>query len=90
MNFGTSFSDGIILGQLAYQAFQNSKKACGEHDELTREVSALHTALRRLNEEVATPESPINRPSYTSGTELRRISGDCRKVLWVLNRTLDK
>lgn len=63
MSFGFSISDAITITQLAWKTIQNSRKACGEHDDFTREVSSLHLVLQRLQQEIEKPESPLNRPS---------------------------
>ena len=90
MSFGFSISDAFALGQLAWNTVQNSRKACGEHDELTREVSALHVVLLRLQQEVEKPESPINKSGDTCREELQVIAKDCGKVLRLLDKILDK
>ena len=90
MSFGYSASDVILFGQLAWKTLQNSRKACGEHDELTREVSSLHLVIRRLEKEVSKPESPINRPGDRCKEELQAIVDGCEKVLKLLNRVLKK
>ena len=90
MSFGYSISDAFLLVQLAWKTVQNSRKACGEHDELTREVSSLHLVIRRLKKEVSRSESPINRPDDTYKEELQAIVGGCEKVLLVLNKVLEK
>ena len=90
MSFGCSISDVVGLGQLALKVVQSSRKACGEYDELTREVTALHAVLQRLGAEISRPQSPINRPGDSSGKELQVIAKDCRKVLRVLDIILDK
>ncbi|CAD6574136.1 MAG: hypothetical protein ASARMPREDX12_006397 [Alectoria sarmentosa] len=81
MSFGWSGGDVFLLAQLAWRTFQNSQKACGEYDELTREALRLHAVLQRLEQEVAKPESPINRPGETSKEQLERIATDCELVL---------
>jgi hypothetical protein len=47
----TSFGYGLkeILGasRLASRVASNCRKACGEHDVLTRDVASLHAVLRR-------------------------------------------
>ena len=90
MSFGFSPSDAVSFGQLAWKTVQNSRKACGEHDELTREVSSLDVVIRRLEKEVSKPESPINRPGDRCKEELQAIVGGCEKVLKLLNRVLEK
>lgn len=92
MSFGYSISDVLSLGHLAWNVVQNSRKACGEHDSLTREVSALDVVIRRLGQEAKKPESPINvsAPGDTCREELRVIMADCGKVLRVLDTILNK
>lgn len=90
MSFGYSIGDAILLGQLAWTVVQRSRKACGEHDELTREVLSLHTVLQRLEHEVAKPESPINRRGDTCGEELEVVVSGCQRVLQSLDQALEK
>lgn len=87
MSFGWSGSDVFLLAQLARDAVQSARKACGEHDELTRETVRLHAVLQRLAREVAKGgESPINRPGGTAREQLERIAGDCEVVLKQFDR----
>ena len=90
MSFGYSVSDVISLTQSAWNVVQKSRKTCGEHDELTREVSSLHVVLKRLEHEAAKPKSPVNRPGNTYGEELEVIASGCNKVLRELDRILEK
>ena len=90
MSFGYSVSDVFSLGQLAWNTIQKSRKACGEHNELTGEVSALHTVLLRLEQEVKKAESPINTPGDTCREELQLIVSKCGNVLHVLDKILAK
>ncbi len=90
MSFGFSPSDVVLLGQLAWTTVQNSRKACGEYAELTRETTSLHINLQRLERETAKPESPINRPSDTCREELAPIVNGCGKALGVLDTILEK
>lgn len=90
MSFGYSVSDAAFLVQLAWKTIQNARKACGEHDELTREISSLHLVLRLLQTEISKPESPINRPDDRCKEELQVIAGRCNKVLRRLDRVLEK
>ena len=90
MSFGYSISDVISLTQIAWNVVQNSRKACGEHDELTREVSSLHVVLRRLEHEAAKTESPVNKPGHSYREELEFIASGCHRVLKVLGQILEK
>jgi hypothetical protein len=71
MSFGYSAGDAILLAQLAWRTLQGTIKACGEHDELTREVSSLHKVLKRLTTELENAESLLNRPGDDRGRWLR-------------------
>ena len=90
MSFGYSISDGVLLCQLAWSTVQNSRKACGEHDELTREVSALHVVLQRLHQEVDKPDSPVNKSGDSCRAELETNVTHCEKVLRALDKILVK
>lgn len=86
MSFGWSGSDVFLLTQLAWNTIQNARKACGEHDELTRETLRLHAILQRLEQEVAKSDSPVNRPGDTSKKQLEHIASDCGNVLEQLDK----
>ena len=90
MSFGFSPSDVVLLVQLAWTTVQNSRKACGEHAELTCEITSLHVNLQRLERESTKVESPINRPSDTCREDLAPIVKGCEKALDVLDRILEK
>ena len=90
MSFGYSVGDAVLLTQLAWKTVQNTRKACGEHDELTQEVLGLHIILRRLEQEISKPESPLNRSGDTYKEEIEIIIRGCSKVLRVLDTILEK
>ena len=90
MSFGYSVSDAVLLTQLAWKIVQNTRKACGEHDELTQEALGLHMVLRRLEQEISKPESPLNRSGDTYKEEIEIIIRGCSKVLRVLDTMLEK
>jgi hypothetical protein len=92
MSFGYSVGDFVLLTQLAWKVVQNARKACGAHEELTREVTSLHLVLRRLEVEVSKPNSILSRSdnSLDRKEELAQLSGDCRGVLRVLDGILEK
>ena len=90
MSFGWSVSDVAALAQLAWQTVQNARKACGEFDELTREVFGLHVVLRRLENEVKNPESALSRGGITCGEEIEAIASGCRSIVQTLDKVLEK
>ena len=90
MSFGYSVGDALLLTQLAWKIVQNSRKACGEHDELTREVLSLHLVLQRLEHEYSKADSPLNLSSDSYNEELQVIARGCERVLSVLDTILKK
>lgn len=90
MSFGWSAGDVAKLAQLAWRTVQNTRKACGEHDEITREVFSLHVVLRRLEREIENPESAVNRPGDTYREELEAIASGCQDVLGISDNILEK
>jgi hypothetical protein len=70
MSFGYSVGELLGLTQLAWKTVQNTRKACGEHDELTREGTSLHFVLRRVEQEAAKPDSVFNRTNDGTNEEL--------------------
>ena len=90
MAFGWSASDIALLLHLALTTVNNARKACGEYDELTREVSALHVVLRRLQKESNGSKGILNRPGDAFKEELISIASGCRYVLDRLDKILEK
>lgn len=92
MSFGFAIGDFLVLTQLAWNVVQNSRKACGAHAALTHEVTCLHVVLGRLQVEIQTATSPINRMTESDGrrNELNTIIGGCNRVLRVLDQVLQK
>lgn len=90
MSFGYSVGDAVLLTQLAWHTVQGARKACGEHDELTREASSLHKVLQRLQHEVENPESPVNRADEDRRRELGEHVADCERILRVMDEVLTK
>lgn len=90
MSFGFSIGDAIVLTQLASRAVQNSRKACGAHDELTHELTSLQLVLGRLKDEAAKSESPINRPDDSCQKELKPLVVGSENILKILESILHK
>ncbi len=90
MSFGYAIGDAVLLTQLSWKIVQNARKACGEHDELTQEVSSLHVVIRRLEQEIRKPSCPINRASETYAEELGTLVNGCEKNLKILDQVLTK
>jgi hypothetical protein len=90
MSFGYSVGDFVLLTQLAYRVVQNTRKACGAHDDLAREVSGLHIVLRRVEVEVSKSDSILNETEDNRRRELGRLARHCKRVLKVLEQILKK
>jgi len=88
MSFGTSVGDIILIVQLAWNTVQGAKKACGEHDELTREVASLHKVLSRVRREIS--RSSSSRENDQRRRELDGHVAGCEHVLRVMNEVLVK
>src|SRR5258707_932711 len=81
MSFGFGITDVLTLVQLAYATFDGAKRACGEHDELTQEMSSLVTVLDHVQSEISDPDSPINMARGNRRKELKdHIEGCLRHV----------
>jgi hypothetical protein len=90
MSFGYAIGDFIAVTQLAWRTVQNTRKACGEHDELTREVSSLHLMLRRVQHEASKPDSIFQRAADDTTKELHTAVEGCGKVLGILDKIVIK
>ncbi|CAL3973569.1 unnamed protein product [Diplocarpon coronariae] len=90
MSFGYSVGDCIVLSQLAWNTYQGAKKACGEHDELTREVSSLYKVLNRLQRELSNPESLVHKASLDKRQELEEHAAGCEGILRTMDSVLTK
>jgi hypothetical protein len=90
MSFGYSAGEIIGLTQLAWQIVQNTRKACGEHDELTREVTSLHAILLRLQHSASPVEPSLNAHNDISTQALRHAIEGLRTVLQDLDEILEK
>ncbi|KUJ18915.1 uncharacterized protein LY89DRAFT_553410, partial [Mollisia scopiformis] len=90
MSFGYSIGDALSLLNLAFQTLQNTRRACGEHDDLTREVSSLHRVLHRLHLELLNPHSVLNRADDDRHAELNELGESCEQILRLMNSIVTK
>ncbi|KAE8443574.1 hypothetical protein EG329_001736 [Mollisiaceae sp. DMI_Dod_QoI] len=90
MSFGYSVTDIISLTKLAWDVIQNTRKACGEHASITRDLLGFHTVLQRLELEVSNPQSLLNRKDDYAREELARIANHCDNALRIMSRILAK
>jgi hypothetical protein len=90
MSFGYSIGDGVLLAQLAWTTVKGARQACGEHDELTREVSSLHRVLQRLHRELANPDSLLHRAEDDRRQELDELGKGCEQILNIMNSIVTK
>ena len=90
MSFGYSVGDAVLLVQLARNTYQGAKKACGEHDELTREVGSLLQVLQRLQRELSNPDSLLNRVNDDRRQELSELGSGCEQIFNILNMIVSK
>lgn len=90
MSFGYGFSDATLLVQLAWDTFQSTRQACGEYNELTKEVSSMHKVLQRLHRELAEPQSILHRSDNERVNELQEVVAGCEGILRVIDSTVKK
>ena len=90
MSFGWSAGDAASLVRLAWNTVQNTRKACGEHDKLTQDVSNLHILLQRLEKELENSASPLNRSDNPCRAEIEAVASGCQKDLLILDKILEK
>jgi hypothetical protein len=90
MSFGFSPSDIALLVRLAWKAVDNSRKACGAHDELSRELTTLHIVLQCLERESSNPQSLLCQTDDDRQKELEAILSGCEPTLNILDRILTK
>ena len=90
MSFGWSANDLVALSKLCYQTVQNARKACGEYDSLTQEVSSLHGLFMQLEKEKNIPESVLNKPDDSCRSEVEAVVSGCKKDLLLLEKLLNK
>jgi len=71
MSFGFSVGDFIAVSEKTWTIYRACKGAPGEFQELSRELSSLHTILHELEDEARTPASLLNRRGVGRREELR-------------------
>lgn len=90
MALPVSIGHVIAVTSLAWKTIQGARKACGEYDDLTREIENNYSVLRRLNRELDDPDSLLNKADQESKKELGTVVDECQGVLRILDRILVK
>ncbi|KAH8786932.1 hypothetical protein BGZ57DRAFT_718793, partial [Hyaloscypha finlandica] len=92
MSFGYSIGDIAGLTQLAWKIVQNTRKAVGEHNSLTHEVTNLHAILLRLEHSASSenPDPSLSPHNDISSQALRHALESLREVLRDLDEILEK
>jgi hypothetical protein len=81
MSFGFSIGDFVAVGQLTWTVYRSCKGAPGEFQELSRELSSLHTILHELEDEAKSPSSLLNRRGTARKPELDILVNNLLEVL---------
>lgn len=90
MALPVSIGDVLAVTNLAWKTFQGARKACGDYDDLTREIQSLYSVLRRLDRELDNPESLLNPADGDSKKEMRTVVAECHSSLHILDVILVK
>jgi hypothetical protein len=90
MSSGCSVNDVLALIQLSWSAVEGARRACGKHDDLTKEVSSLYDVLAHVYSEMSVPESPIGQARRSLRTELQNNLTGCETQIRIINTVLDK
>lgn len=90
MSFGYGVGDIILVTQLAWKCVQNAREACGNYNELTREVEGLHALLSRIQREKSNQDSLFNHPDESREEQLRPLLENCDIVLSGVDAILQK
>jgi hypothetical protein len=80
MSFGYSVGDFIAIGLLTWLVYKACKGARGEFQELSRELSTLHTILHELEDDAKTPTSLLNRHGSARKPELDTVINQFAKT----------
>lgn len=90
MSFAYCVDDVLALIQLSWSAVEGARRACGKHDDLTKEVSSLYDVLAHVYSAMSVPESPIGQARRGLRTELQNHMTGCDTQLRIINTVLDK
>jgi hypothetical protein len=89
MSFGYCVNDVLALIQLSWSAVEGARRACGKHDDLTKEVSSLYDVLAHVYSEMSVPESPIGQARRSLRAELQNNLTGCETQLRIIKTVLD-
>jgi len=90
MSFGYEVGDIILVTQLAWRCVQNTRDACGEHDELTRAVGGLHSVLCQFQLSIHDQESLNDPATDDQNDDVKLLVSNCEEVLSKLDSILRK
>lgn len=90
MSFGCSILDIASFVQLTWQIVEGAKAACGEHDDLTKEMVTLHTVLSHVESEMRNPDSILGNRRDKRVRGLRNHIEGCKIHLVRLDCLLSK
>jgi hypothetical protein len=92
MSFGFGLGDVIAITQLAWKTVEEAYRACGQHNELFREMYSLHKVLIGvcgvLTKPTPAPPFVNNEGNENRIQELLDILDSCSSTLRVLNKVL--
>jgi hypothetical protein len=90
MSFGYSVGDVVFLTRLAWKTDQEAKKACGQHDELIMDATALCEVLKALETQLADPRGGFNTAGDDKKQDLIGLLNGLKTTLGALHSILAK
>jgi hypothetical protein len=90
MSFGYSVDDILALIQLSWSVVEGATRACGKHDDLTKEVSSLHDVLAHVYSELSVAEPSFASARSSWKAELQSHLTGCDTQLRIINTVLQK
>lgn len=87
---GLGVGDIITLTTLAWNAFQNSRKASSAHHEISQELESLYLILHNLKKEAHRPNTLLSDKNNRAWKDLKSILSGCDDILQGTNESLSK
>ncbi|KAF7917619.1 uncharacterized protein EAE98_010035 [Botrytis deweyae] len=87
---GLGVGDIITLTTLAWNAFQNSRKASSAHHEISQELESLYMILHNLEKEAHLPNTLLSDKNNRAWKDLKTVLSGCDDMLEGIDESLSK